>query len=72
TKKPRGRELTPEQKAENRNISARRIRVEHAIGGAKRLRIVKDECRLRANNYVGRIFHIAAGIHNWRVVSKLA
>ncbi|MBD5357824.1 MAG: transposase family protein, partial [Bacteroides sp.] len=58
------------QKAENRNISSRRIRVEHAIGGAKRLRIVKDECRLRANDYVGRIFNIAAGIHNWRISSR--
>lgn len=67
TKKPKGGELTPEQKAENKNISSRRIRVEHAIGGAKRLRIVKDECRLRANDYVGRIFHIAAGLHNWRL-----
>ena len=70
TKKPKGKDLTAEQKAENRQISSRRIRGEHAIGGAKRLRIVKDECRLHANDFVGRIFHIAAGLHNWRMSSR--
>lgn len=70
TKKPKGKELTAEQKTRNREISSRRIRVEHAIGGAKRLRIVKDECRLRANDFVGRIFHIAAGLHNWRMSAR--
>lgn len=66
-KKPKGKDLTAEQKAENREISSRRIRVEHAIGGAKILHVVQHECRLRANDYVGKIFHIAAGIHNWRM-----
>lgn len=35
-KKPRGKELTREQKAENQIISSIRIVVEHAIGGIKR------------------------------------
>jgi len=29
TKKPRGQELTPEQKADNREIARRRVRIEH-------------------------------------------
>lgn len=66
-KKPRGKELTSEQKAANREISRTRIKVEHAIGGAKTLRVVKDECRLRKGDFVGEIFHVAAGLHNWRV-----
>jgi len=41
-KKPKGGELTPDEKAENSRISSIRIRVEHAISGVKRCRIVKD------------------------------
>jgi hypothetical protein len=39
-KKPRGGELTPDEKAENSRISSIRVRVEHAISGVKRCRIV--------------------------------
>lgn len=66
TKKPNGKELTQKQKSANTEISRTRIKVEHAIGEAKILRVVKDECRLRKNDFVGRIFHLAAGLHNWR------
>ena len=45
TKKPRGGELTPPEKAANRSISSIRIRIEHAIGGVKRYRMVKDKQR---------------------------
>jgi hypothetical protein len=38
-KKPRGQELSSEDKALNRAISAIRIRIEHAIGGVKRYRV---------------------------------
>ena len=42
-KKPKGRDLTLQEKAKNREISSIRIRVEHAIAGIKRFRIVKDK-----------------------------
>jgi hypothetical protein len=45
-KNPRGGELTPSEKATNRRISSIRIRIEQAIGGVKRSRIVKDKIRL--------------------------
>jgi hypothetical protein len=45
-KKPRGQELTDEQKAENRAIARRRVRIEHIICSIKRCRIVKDTMRL--------------------------
>jgi hypothetical protein len=35
-KKPRGGELTKDEKEQNRIISKVRVRVEHAIGGVKR------------------------------------
>ncbi len=69
-KKPKGKELTAEQKAANTEISKTRIKVEHAIGGAKILRIVKEECRLRKNDFVGKIFHLADGLHNWRFLTR--
>jgi hypothetical protein len=45
-KKPRGGELTDEQKASNRAFSSGRVRVEHGIRRVKGYRIVRDEYRL--------------------------
>jgi hypothetical protein len=39
-KKPKGQELTAEEKAENKIISSIRILVEHIIAGVKRCRMV--------------------------------
>jgi hypothetical protein len=69
-KKPRGKDLTKEEKESNSHISSFRVRVEHAIGSVKRYRIVKDECRLRKNNYVDDVIHICAGLHNFRLKTK--
>ena len=69
-KKPRGKELTKEQKTANQKISAVRVRVEHAIGSVKRYRIVKDECRLRKNNFVNSIFLWCAALHNFRLKTR--
>lgn len=69
-KEPKGKGLTADEKAANTEISCTRIKIEHAIGGAKTLRIVKDECRLRKNDFVGNIFHLAAGLHNWRFYDR--
>lgn len=46
TKKPKGDELTDEQKAENRQIAQERIYVEHSIRRVKGYRILRDEYRL--------------------------
>lgn len=70
-KKTKGKELTEQQRAFNTEISKTRIKVEHAIEDTKILRIVKDECRLRKNDFVGNIFHIAPGLHNWRFLNVL-
>jgi hypothetical protein len=45
-KKPRSRELTAEQKAENKEIARQRIVVEHAIRRVKGFRILRDDYRL--------------------------
>jgi hypothetical protein len=44
-KKPRGKELTAEEKAQNKAICNIRVRVEHGIGGIKRMRITTDKFR---------------------------
>jgi hypothetical protein len=69
-KKPRGKELTKEQKERNTKISSCRVRVEHAIGSVKRYRIVKDECRLRKNNYVDTALLYCAALHNFRLKTR--
>jgi len=70
TKKPKGRELTPEQKQENREISAFRIIVEHAIGGVKRCRIVKERFRCYKFGFDDLVMLIACGLHNFRISVK--
>jgi hypothetical protein len=46
-KKPRGRALIRAQKAANRRIARRRVRIEHVNSRVKRCRIVHDTNRLR-------------------------
>lgn len=51
-KKPRGKELTPQQKAQNKEFSStRRIFVEHVIRLARIFRIAKERFRLHPNTY---------------------
>jgi len=67
TKKPRGGQLTDAEKSINQAISSIRIRVEHAIGGVKRYRIVKDKLRLWKQGVRDRLMLIACGLHNFRL-----
>jgi len=66
-KKPRGGELTLEEKERNRQISRIRIRVEHAIGGVKRYRIVKDQLRCWKDDFRDRVMETCCGLHNFRL-----
>lgn len=51
-KKPRGKELTPQQKAENKEFSStRRIFVEHVIRLLRIFRITKERFRLHCETY---------------------
>jgi hypothetical protein len=66
-KKPRGGELTPPEPATNRRISSIRIRIEHAIGGVKRYRIVKDKIRLLKDGIRDTVMETCCGLHNFRL-----
>lgn len=66
-KKPKGKELTAEQKEQNTLISRIRIVIEHVINGIKRCRIVKDLFRNTKERYDDLVMEIACGLHNFRV-----
>jgi hypothetical protein len=63
-KKPKGGELTKEQKRENRAISRERVSNEHAIGFVKRFRILTERYRGRRKGF-GLRFNLIAGICNF-------
>ena len=64
-KKPRGKELTQEQKDENQSFSGERVVVEHAFGGMKRYNAVADIYRNRKNNFDDHLMLTAAGLWNF-------
>ena len=67
TKKPKGRELTAQQKADHRHIAQQRSGVEHALGGVKIFRIVTDVFRNFRNGFADAVMVITCGLHNLRL-----
>jgi hypothetical protein len=67
TRKPRGRALTRAQKAENRRIARRRVRIAHVNSRVKRGRIVHDTCRLRKAGIRELIMEVCCALHTFRV-----
>jgi hypothetical protein len=67
TRKPRGRELTPEQKAANQAIARRRVRIEHVNSSVKRCRVVKDPIRLLKDGVRDLVMEVCCALHNFRV-----
>jgi len=66
-KKPKGKELTPEQKAENKLLAGERIVVEHSIAGLKRYRILSDRLRMHDLDLYNQVLGICAGLWNFRL-----
>jgi hypothetical protein len=67
TRKPRGRKLTRAQKAANRRLARRRVRIEHVNSRVKRCRIVHDICRLRKAGVRDLVMEVCCARHNFRV-----
>jgi DDE superfamily endonuclease len=67
TKKPRGQELTVEQKWANQALHQRRRRIEHVHGSVKRCRIVKDRIRLWKQGIRDLVMALCCALHNFRV-----
>lgn len=66
-KRGRGKELTPEEKERNRQISRERIGVEHSIGGVKVFAIVREVYRNMRAGFEDLIMETACALHNLRL-----
>ena len=62
--------LSPEQKAENQEISRVRVVVEQAIGGLKRVGILVQRFRNHTKDFVDEVGIIGAGLWNWKLRCK--
>jgi DDE superfamily endonuclease/Helix-turn-helix of DDE superfamily endonuclease len=63
-KKPKGKELTEQQKQENREFSRQRVKCEHAHAGLKRYGSVSAVYRNRVTDFDDRLMLVAAGLWN--------
>lgn len=66
TKKPKGGELTKDQKRENRELARKRIVVENVIRYLKIFRIVAEKYRNRRRRF-GLRFNLIAGLYNFEL-----
>jgi hypothetical protein len=64
-KKPKGKELTEEQKQENREFSRQRVACEHAHAGIKRYNAVSAVYRNRVPDFDDRLMLVATGLWNF-------
>ena len=67
TRKPRGEELTREQRRANQVLNQRRLRIEHVNSSVKRCRIVKDRIRLWKQGGRDLVMELCCALHNFRV-----
>lgn len=69
-KKKKGKKLTDIEKLKNREISSKRVLVEHVICGIKIMKIVKDKCRSSDKNFRDDAMFLAVSMHNFRVKKR--
>jgi DDE superfamily endonuclease/Helix-turn-helix of DDE superfamily endonuclease len=68
-KKPRGKELTQEQKQSNRDKSSDRVKCEHTISGIKRYKVATAVYRNRIHDLDDRFMLTAAGLWNFYLMA---
>jgi len=68
-KKPKGKELTEQQKQENRELSRQRVVCEHAHAGIKRYNSVSVVYRNRVSNFDDQLMLVATGLWNFYLES---
>jgi len=71
-KKPKGKELTEEQKAENKQHSSSRVKIEHVFAHLKTIRILKDKLRNYKLNFNHLIMEIGAKLYNFKTIHNQA
>jgi hypothetical protein len=65
TKKPRGHELTRAQKARNRKLSQRRVRIEHVNSSVRRCHMLKETIRVWKAGGRDMVMEIGCALHNF-------
>jgi hypothetical protein len=70
-KKPRTRELTEEQKQQNKQKAAVRVKVEHIIGKVKIYRVLKDRIRMYKQGIKDLVMEVACAINNFKCSYKI-
>ena len=68
-KRKKKQELEKDQKEYNKSLSRTRVKVEHAIGGLKRFRILSDRLRMRSRARYHRILGICAALWNYQLTN---
>jgi DDE superfamily endonuclease/Helix-turn-helix of DDE superfamily endonuclease len=68
-KKPKGGQLTDEQKTENQALARERVIAEHAFAGLKRYGIATQVYRNRKQNFDNRSIFTAAGLWNFYLMA---
>jgi len=71
-KKPKGKELTEEEKETNKNISRRRIVNEHALAHIKKYNSASHIYRNKGNNTADKLMLITCGLANYHIDHKEA
>jgi len=66
-KRSKNKKLTKEQKERNKEISQKRVIVEHSIGGLKRYKILTDRLRLKRFDFYDEIVGVCAGLWNYKL-----
>lgn len=66
-KKSKGQPLSPLDKSRNQWLASLRIRIEHALGGVQRSRIVKDKLRNWKQGFRDSVMVLCCGLHNFRL-----
>jgi DDE superfamily endonuclease len=67
TKQPRGKELPSAQKASKREVSRRRVRIEHVQSSVKRCRMLKETIRMGKEGRRDLVMEIGCALHTFRV-----
>lgn len=68
-KKPKGGQRSEEEKIFNRELSQKRVVVEHGIGGMRRFGVLSDKSRTKLESYYDAIVVTCAGLWNFYLSS---
>jgi len=66
-KKPKGKELSIKDKKSNKEKSSVRVKVEHAIGGMKRYRVLSDRLRMKNFSLYNDVVEVCSGLWNFLI-----